>query len=108
MTFVFNVTFYGCGSDSRLFRPRIWTFADYEHAYLHFIDMYDKTMDQGFCENKWSTQFRNKRYNPNDTLQEEEIVIEERTGAMGKGPMGEYLDQGWSSWGIIITRSVTR
>jgi hypothetical protein len=109
MTFVFIVTFYGCGSDSRLVRPAIRTFADYEPAYLHFIDMYDKTMETA-CEDKWFSQYRNKRYNPYnlyipiDTSQEEEIVIEERTGTMGTGPRGEYLDQGWSSWGIIIMR----
>jgi len=108
MTFVFTVTFYGRGSDSRVFRPRIWTFADYEPAYLHFLDMYEKTMEEVFCENKFSEQFRNKRYDPNDTSQEEEIVIEERTWTMGTGPMGENLNRGWSSCGIIITRSVTR
>lgn len=113
MTFVFTVTFYGCGSDARLFRPHTWTFENYEPAYLHFLDMYDKSMDQGFCENKLSRQFRNQHYDPNDeTSQEDEIVIEERTGVMGMGrmagPKSKNLDESWTSWGIIITRSVTR
>ena len=111
MSFVFNVTFSGCGSDARLFRPHTWTFVDYEAAYRHFLDEYDRSMDQGFCENKWSRQFRNPSYNPNDTSQEE-IVIEERTGVMGMGrmagPKSENLDESWTSWGIIITRSATR
>ena len=111
MSFVFTVTFSGCGSDARLFRPHTWTFADYEPAYRHFLDEYDRSMDQGFCENKWSRQFRNPRYDPNDTSQEE-IVIEERTGVMGMGrmagPKSENLDESWTSWGITITRSATR
>jgi hypothetical protein len=111
MTFVFTVTLYGCGSDTNLFRPRVWTFANYEPAYRHFLDEYDRSIDQGFCENKWSRQFRNQRYDPNDTSQEE-IVIEERTGVMGmgrmSGPKSEKLDESWTSWGIIITRSATR
>lgn len=113
MTFVFIVTFYGCGSDSRLVRPVTRTFADYEPAYLHFIDMYDKTMETT-CENKWFSQYRNNRYNPynlyipNDTSKEEEIIIEERTGVMGTGPKSENLDESWTSWGITITRSATR
>lgn len=108
MTFVFTVTLYGCGWDTKLFRPRVWTFADYEPAYLHFLDMYD-TMEGSLCENKFAKHFRNQRYDPKDeTSQEDEIVIEERTETMGTGPMGENLERGWTSWGIIITRSVTR